>query len=239
MKNNPFTLLLTVFFLMIGQTAVAQELIPLILFDGVVLNDSGQPVSGAEVQFWQTDLDGYYDHPSAPDTDLRDPSFQFYGTATTAADGSFSFKTYRPGLYPGRPGHIHFKVWFDGTELLTSQFYFADENANQPDSLTLDLVEGTNEDGTVATLTSKTIVVNMSGDGSQAITPAQQEGPFYPVVDFFGLDTDLTVLDMSSGTPTAVHTKNSLITTSNLLILGAAVIIITVGLYRYGQRANR
>ena len=215
---------------MVG-TAVAQEQIPLILFDGIVLDDSGQPVAGAQVQFWQTDLDGYYDHPLAPNTDLRDLSFQFYGTATTADDGSFSFRTYRPGLYPGRPGHIHFKVWLNGTELLTSQLYFADENANQPESLTLDLIEGTDISGEPAMLTSKTIVVDMGGDGSQPVTPSQQEGPFYPVVDFFRLDNDLTSMD-----PTTVQTNPITASTSNLLLLVAAVLIMTVWLHRYGQK---
>jgi protocatechuate 3,4-dioxygenase beta subunit len=32
-----------------------------------------------------------------------------------------------PGRYEPRPRHIHVKVKLDGDELLTTQFYFADE----------------------------------------------------------------------------------------------------------------
>lgn len=224
-------LLLSLMMLCMAGTAVAQEQIPLILFDGVILDDSGQPIERAQVQFWQTDPNGYYDHPAELNTHLRDLSFQFYGTATTDDDGSFSFRTYRPGIYEPRPTHIHFKVWLNGTELLTSQLYFADENPNQPASLILDLVEVTDENGEPAMSTSKTIVVNMDGNGSQALTPSQQEGPFYPVVDFFGYDNDLTTLD-----PTAVQTTSVTATTSNLLLLMTVTLIMTVGLHHHGQK---
>ena len=55
----------------------------------------------------------------------RDPNFQYWGKAVTAADGTFSFRTIVPGAYAPRPAHIHFKVWVDGQVRLTSQIYFA------------------------------------------------------------------------------------------------------------------
>ncbi len=213
-----------------AQTAVAQEAITVLLFDGRVIDDLGAPIPGAQVQFWQTDLDGYYDHPAAPNTDIRDPNFQFYGTATTATDGTFSFRTLRPGLYPGRPGHIHFKVWLDGTARLTSQFYFADENANQPDMLTLDLIEGSDADGAAVMTTSKTIVIDGGNGGSEPITPAQQEGPFYPVVDFLLYDNDLTTLEL----PTAV-TLTQTSSTRPLPIILLALLIGVVAIRQFSK----
>ena len=52
--------------------------------------------------------------------------FGYWGECATSADGSFSFETYVPGMYTSRPSpHIHYKVWHNRRELLTSQFYFA------------------------------------------------------------------------------------------------------------------
>jgi len=179
---------------LIWALALAQEesSLPVLVFNGRVVNDLGDPLEGALVQFWQTDENGNYAHPNfdlGGETLL--PFFQYFGTATTSADGSFVFKTHRPGLYPQRPiSHIHYKVWWKGSNLLTSQFYFVDENTSQPLSLQLTLQE--QEDGSL--VTNKTIALDMGLGGTEAITPSQTEGPFYPVVDFFGLDNDMTVV---------------------------------------------
>ena len=41
----------------------------------------------------------------------------------TGAKGSYAFTTSPPGVYPGRPPHIHFKVSVPGHKLLTTQLY--------------------------------------------------------------------------------------------------------------------
>ncbi len=96
-------------------------------FGGRVYDANGLPVEGITIEIWQTDDSGVYLHPGDPSTGLRDPNFQFYGEAVTAADGSYRFRTILPGLYEPRPRHIHVKVKLDGRELLTTQFYFAGE----------------------------------------------------------------------------------------------------------------
>lgn len=96
-------------------------------FGGKVYDSNGLPVEGIVIEIWQTDSSGVYLHPNDPSTGQRDPNFQFYGEALTAADGSYSFRTILPGLYEPRPRHIHVKVRLDGEELLTTQFYFAGE----------------------------------------------------------------------------------------------------------------
>ena len=222
-RLKQYTLFLIIGWLFITQTAIAQEPTPPILFSGTVVDDLGRALPEAQVQFWQTDAYGYYNHPAAPNTALRDPNFQFFGTDTTDSNGNFAFKTVRPGIYPGRPSHIHFKVWLGGVELLTSQFYFADENVAVSELLILELVEGTDSDGTRALLTTKNITINMGGGGSLPITPAQAEGPFYPVVDFFGYDNDLTTIEM----PSAVTIRQQQTTTSHTLLISFLGLLFT------------
>lgn len=164
-----------------------------LLFRGILLDDLSRPVPNAYVQFWQTDSNGVYDHPqSISDRGELNPSFQYFGTDQTNDNGEFFFKTYKPGLYPSRPiAHIHFRVFVDGEDVLTSQFYFAGENGGNPSMLTLDLQE-TTDDGVLSLVTQKTVAIDLGGGGTQAITPSQTSGPYYPTVDFFGFDNDLT-----------------------------------------------
>lgn len=91
---------------------------------GKIYDATGMPLSGVLIEIWHTDDNGIYDHPGDRSTASRDMNFQFYGEATTAADGSYSFRTIIPGKYEPRPVHIHYKVKADGRELLTSQMYF-------------------------------------------------------------------------------------------------------------------
>lgn len=142
-----------------------------------------------------------YDHPGAGAVTLN-PNFQYYGTAKTSEDGGFWFKTHRPGIYSGRPTHIHFKVWVGGVAILTSQLYFLDENTSYPSTLQLELKEEIDEDGLTYFSTSKTIRVNLNLGGSGPFTPRDMEGPFYPAVEFFDFDSDLTNTQNSNeGTP--------------------------------------
>lgn len=173
----------------------------LILF-GQVLDVNGQPVPEAEVEIWQTDFSGVYDHPGDPSTNGRDQTFQFFGSASTGADGWYAFRTIVPGRYEPRPRHIHFKVKQNGSTLLTSQFYFSDDIAevqgegifrqagDSGDLLLLQLAQGEN-----SLLANGQIVVDVGmGNGSLPLTPSQTEGPYYPVVPVAEYDNDLVVL---------------------------------------------
>jgi protocatechuate 3,4-dioxygenase beta subunit len=206
----------------------------ILFFHGTLFNDLAEPMEGAKIQFWHTDKRGIYNHP----VDLRSrgnpellQDFTYYGTAATDSAGSFNFTTYRPGIYTGRPiTHIHYKVFSQDenntrTERLTSQFYFADENINGfSPALQLDLVplqQMTAGSGNRIRYfeTRKTIIVDMNLGGNTTLTPSQQEGPFYPVVDFFDVGSDLTNATFSSvaswpapasggASPTAAPTAN-------------------------------
>jgi protocatechuate 3,4-dioxygenase beta subunit len=167
----------------------------LILY-GHVLDRSGQSLSGYTVEIWQVDTNGIYNHPGDRNTTGRDKGFQFYGTSTTGENGLFAFRTIVPARYEPRPRHIHFKVKKDGAEVLTSQFYFSgDVDASQFGSagemLLLDLNDAQDVSGNMIKLFFKDLVVDTGSGGDQSLTPAQMEGPYYPVIDVSAFDNDL------------------------------------------------
>lgn len=102
----------------------------------VVEAGSCNPIPGAMVEIWQTDVNGRYDHPKDKGKGKPlDPNFQYWGEAVCNDKGEYKFKTLKPGLYPGRARHIHFKVHLRGYYELTSQLYFKGEPGNQKDGI--------------------------------------------------------------------------------------------------------
>lgn len=107
---------------------------------GKVLNANCTAVyKNVVVDIWQANETGNYD-----DTWYR-------GRVTTADDGSYSFTTVIPKGYGEgtafRPPHIHFKIWDESTEIITSQM-FLPESRNQgiEEAYIIDVTQG--EDGT-------------------------------------------------------------------------------------------
>jgi protocatechuate 3,4-dioxygenase beta subunit len=107
-----------------GQTGTAQG--DILNLSGVVINTRGEVQKDIIIEIWQTDPQGRYKHPGDSTPGERDPNFQYWGAAITAADGTFFFKTIIPGAYEPRPAHIHYKVLQAGKVVLTSQMYFRD-----------------------------------------------------------------------------------------------------------------
>lgn len=106
-----------------------------ITLKGRVTDAEGAPRVGHRIEIWQCDLNGKYLHPGDDRNVTYDEGFQGFGHDITGADGSYSFRTIKPGRYPGRTPHIHVKL-FDGEhELLTTQFYVAGEPENARDTL--------------------------------------------------------------------------------------------------------
>ena len=92
---------------------------------GRVLAPDGNPLPGVLVDIWQADPNGRYKHPRDRGQDSLMNEFLYWGEASTDAEARFRFRTYVPGSYSARPAqHIHYKVWRDRQELLTSQIYF-------------------------------------------------------------------------------------------------------------------
>ena len=110
---------------------------PLLYLSGRVLTASGKPIAGAEVEIWQTNAKGRYDHPHDTNSEPLDPAFHGFARVTTDAEGRYAFRTVRPAAYPAaagrwRPAHIHFKITAHAEQLIT-QMYFTGEEWNDRD----------------------------------------------------------------------------------------------------------
>lgn len=116
-----------------GRTAKAAGL-P-IHVTGHVLSPDGKPVPDAVVELWQCNAHGRYAHPWDSSDRPLDPNFQGYGVMRTSAEGRYGFRTIKPGFYPGRAPHIHFKVAAPGANPLVTQMYFAGEPLNARDGI--------------------------------------------------------------------------------------------------------
>lgn len=94
----------------------------------VRVDENCGPLEGALVDLWHADAAGVYSGYPGQLGGL-DTSGQTFlrGIQATGADGIARFDTIYPGWYPGRTVHIHFKVHYQGSSYVTSQFYFPDE----------------------------------------------------------------------------------------------------------------
>ena len=127
---------------------------------GRVLDVGGRALGGVRVEIWQCDAHGRYHHVSDPDNPgSLDAAFQGYGAFETGADGAYRFRTIKPVPYPGRTGHIHFKLTGPGFSGFSTQMFVAGEPKNADDwiygsirdsiardALTVALVPATNPD---------------------------------------------------------------------------------------------
>ncbi|MES2878535.1 MAG: catechol 1,2-dioxygenase [Pseudomonadota bacterium] len=134
----------------------------ILLFCGSVTDDTGKPMSGAEMDVWQADAQGLYSniHPGIPDWNLR-------GRFVTDEDGFFEVRSIVPPPYEipkngptgqvlkamsrhfFRPAHLHVKVHAAGCLDLTTQLYFSGGQY-----LENDVANGV-RDGLVTTLTRR------------------------------------------------------------------------------------
>ncbi|MCZ0991739.1 catechol 1,2-dioxygenase [Streptomyces diastatochromogenes] len=108
-----------------------------LLFQGQATSVDGTPLSGALVEIWQADNEGYYAQfaPGLPEWNLR-------GTVVADDQGNFKIHTIEPapyqiptdgscgkliaaaGWHAWRPAHLHLKVSAPGHQLITTQLYF-------------------------------------------------------------------------------------------------------------------
>lgn len=173
-----------------------------ILVQGQVTDSDGNPIANAVVELWQADVNGNYDHPNDATGDQLLADFQYFGTTVTDAEGYYAFLTVKPAQYEARPPHLHFKVKIDGQTLLTSQWYFEEDRAtvendgafgNAGDTLFLITEDSTDAEGNALRIGTGNIVLDLNGEAADAlaVTAAQTEGPYYPVVDFAEYDNNL------------------------------------------------
>ncbi len=112
-----------------------------VLLKGKVVDaQTGTPLVGALVEFWQACASGRYNHPADTNTAPIDPDFQYWAQVRTDKNGLFSLLTIKPGAYPAdvdwvRPAHIHVKVHQAGYPSLTTQLYFKGDPYNATDKI--------------------------------------------------------------------------------------------------------
>lgn len=109
---------------------------PILHFYGKVTDTDLKPLPGEIVEFWHANDKGRYDN----DDPAHPPAQNFFfcrGKQKTAKEGTFKFRTVRPGNYPIGPNvfrakHIHFKVYPLGYEPLTTEVVLLpDEHAEK------------------------------------------------------------------------------------------------------------
>lgn len=71
-------------------------------------------IAGATVERWHANPYGYYED-------------EYRTQQKTDANGAYSFETIMPGLYGGRPRHLHYKITAPGYKEFVTQSYFPNE----------------------------------------------------------------------------------------------------------------
>lgn len=114
-----------------------------------IQDENCQAIPQAELQIWQADHQGVYNHSMDPRQQelTPDTNFQFWARGLTNPDGKISFRTIKPGAYPAggqwiRPAHIHIRVLADGFLPLISQIYFAPDKSDTYDLKVLSVMPG-------------------------------------------------------------------------------------------------
>jgi len=70
-----------------------------------------KPIANAIIEYWHANPEGVYDDAHR-------------ATIFSDKEGRYKFVTDFPGIYPGRPAHIHFKIRAPGFKPLITQLYF-------------------------------------------------------------------------------------------------------------------
>lgn len=99
---------------------------------GRVLDENGNGIPGALLEFWQANAGGRYRHKKETYLAEIDPNFGGCGRTITDENGFYMFRTIKPGAYPWpngvndwRPAHIHFSIFGHAfAQRLITQMYF-------------------------------------------------------------------------------------------------------------------
>lgn len=105
---------------------------------GRIRNEVGTAINNAQVEIWQANAAGRYQHIRDRNRAAIDPNFQGWGVSRSSTRGEYKFITILPGAYPAssdwtRPPHIHFKVSKPGYRQLITQMYFPEQELNASD----------------------------------------------------------------------------------------------------------
>ncbi|MBX3576719.1 MAG: intradiol ring-cleavage dioxygenase [Rhizobiaceae bacterium] len=111
------------------------------VISGRILDTDGKPISGAVLDVWQANDEGFYDVQQKG----IQPDFNLRGVFRTGADGRYWFRAVKPKFYPipddgpvgqllnalgrdpYRPAHLHFILKADGFETLVTHIFDPDD----------------------------------------------------------------------------------------------------------------
>ena len=98
--------------------------------------DKTKPVVNAMIEVWHADNGGIY-HPvgSGNVSNYTADKITLRGFVNTDAQGNYSFESIRPGLYPGRPRHFHYRITANGYKTLVTQIYFKDDQTTASENI--------------------------------------------------------------------------------------------------------
>lgn len=103
---------------------------------GRVLQEDGSALDNLIVEIWQADAGGIFRHPADPRHAQADADFLGWGRAATDSEGSYRFRTIRPGAPGGRAPHVNLMVMFSGLmRILKTTLYFEGEKGNDSDAV--------------------------------------------------------------------------------------------------------
>ena len=117
-----------------------------ITIGGRVLDADRLPVSDAVIEIWQANSFGKYAHPEDVQDKPLDPGFTGFGRWATDANGTFSFRTIKPGPVPfsveiSQAPHINVSIFMRGLlDRLVTRIYFFGDERNDADAI-LNLVD--------------------------------------------------------------------------------------------------
>lgn len=139
-----------------GRPAMGER----ILVHGRVTDEGGRPVAGALLEVWQANAGGRYRHVKDGYLAPLDPDFGGCGRCLTDADGSYVFRTVKPGAYPfrnysnsWRMAHIHFSIFGAGlVQRLITQMYFEGDPLRAQDPIARTIPDAAALDRLVAPL---------------------------------------------------------------------------------------
>jgi protocatechuate 3,4-dioxygenase, beta subunit len=109
-----------------GEVAPSSEPGQRLAVSGVVYATDGRtPIASASLYVYQTDARGYY----RPDDAMGNRNPRLMALLRTDGQGRYSYRTIRPGSYPGTrvPQHIHYEVTADGQGTRIFEIVFEDD----------------------------------------------------------------------------------------------------------------
>ena len=106
---------------------------------GRILDQKGNPISGARLDLWQANAAGRYAHPADPATAPLDPDFQGFASIVSDAKGDWRVVTVKPAGYDSpighRPPHIHFDIRGKSHRNVAQLYFPEDAEGNAKDLL--------------------------------------------------------------------------------------------------------